>query len=83
MGTLLRLAEAGVNRVYVTEWGSTVWNDAVLNKKPSERTVEEKELVKKLKKSRRILTVAQGHITLRTDGGMFRISMPVKKFELE
>jgi len=81
--TLKRLAEAGVEQIYVTECGNTVWDDVALFKKKNQRTDEDKKKINSLKNVRKILTVAQGNIIIDTDGNTYTISIPPKTFEVD
>ena len=46
-------------------------------------TVADKKRIAMLKKVRRLLTIPQGHITLKTDGEKFHVLLPAREFDLE
>jgi competence protein ComEC len=72
-GALKRLSKSSIESIFVTEFGSTVWNDSVLNKKSKELSSMEKAQVSEIELIRDKLIVTQNNVTITSDGISFKV----------
>jgi beta-lactamase superfamily II metal-dependent hydrolase len=72
-GALKRLSESSVESIFVTEFGSTVWNDSLLSESSKNLSLSEKSKVEEIHSIRKKLVIAQSNITVISNGATFSI----------
>ena len=80
---LSRLAAADVKWIYSTNFGTTVWDDEVLDMKKNQLSQAQKDHLATILQIRKKLIVAQNHILLSSNGEGYRITVPFRDFSTD